>query len=66
MHSGLRIKGGKIKAMIMLNKRKILLKRKHPALARVHLYTAHTTVNSVLAKREYANKLPAIAIFSCD
>mgnify|MGYP006875938546 CR=1 FL=1 len=52
--------------MIMLNKRNILLKRKHPALAIVHLYTTHTTVNSVLAKREYANKLPVIAIYFCD
>lgn len=43
-----------------------LLNRKHPVLASTHLYTAHTTIRSVLANNEYAKNMPAIFIpFLC-
>jgi hypothetical protein len=61
------MKIGKTKASVVQDNNNILLNRKHPALARTHLYTAQTTIRSVLANSEYAKNVPAIVIpFLCQ
>ncbi|QUR51105.1 hypothetical protein FQN59_17010 [Parabacteroides distasonis] len=57
------MKTGKMKASIMQESNNVLLNRKHPVLASMHLYTAHTTIRRVLANNEYAKNMPAIFLF---
>ncbi|WP_298026228.1 hypothetical protein [uncultured Alistipes sp.] len=60
------MKIGKTKASVIHDNNNILLNRKHPVLARTHLYTAQTTIRRVLANNEYAKNMPAIVIpFLC-
>lgn len=52
------MKIGKTKASVIQDNNNILLNRKHPVLARTHLYTAQTTIRRVLANNEYAKNMP--------
>ena len=53
---------GATKASVIQDNNNILLNRKHPVLARTHLYTAQTTIRRVLANNEYTKHIPAIVI----
>ena len=60
------MKMGETKESVILDNNNILLNRKHPILARTHLYTTQTTIRRVLANNEYAKNMPAIVIpFLC-